>query len=554
MSLRRGVTAAARYRPNYGLGDLRGDVMGGTAAAGLTLPVAIGYGVLSGLGPVAGLHGAIAVGIFASLFGGTKGLVYGPNIAIAITMAVVVSEYADSLPEAATIGILAGLIQIIFGLLGLGRYASYIPISLTSGFFTAFGVLIIVKQSFPAVGINTPQGSVITDIKSWPEALTNVNFDALALTVICIMLALLWRGRLLRLSPALFVVLIVGVLAGALVFRGAPTVGKIPSGLPSLQLSAISPNFFLRALQPAFIMALLGSVSTFILALRVDAITGTQHKPTREMFGQGIGNVAAGLTGGMTGSVGPGSLINILSGGRSPVAGLTVVVIILAAVLFLGPVAEQIPFAVLAAVLMVTAWNIIDWRIIRRVHRISRSFAIVMLLTIGLVLFVDIVTAIVVGLVVATLMGSRQLESLETAALVSVPLLDRAVLEDDGWDDEADPFRARTGLVVFPDRVTVASARELSRILRPDIRDHQFSIFDLSRTVYVDDSAAMIIGELINTAATIRSRTIILAGMSPAVSSTLHSMGLLDHIPKENFAADREEAREIIRPMLRQHM
>ena len=128
------------------------------------------------------------------------------------------------------------------------------------------------------------------------------------------------------------------------------------------------------------------------------------------------------------------------------------------------------------------------------------------------------------------------------------------MLEDDGWDDEADPFRARTGLVVFPDRVTVASARELSRILRPDIRDHQFSIFDLSRTVYVDDSAAMIIGELINTASARRSRTIILAGMSPAISGALHSMGLLDRIPKENFAADRAQAMEIIRPMLRQHM
>ena len=527
--------------------------MGGVAAAGIVLPVAIGYGVLSGLGPVAGLHGAVAVGIFASLFGGTKGLVYGPNIAIAITMAVVVSEYADTLPEAATIGILAGLIQIIFGLLGLGRYASYIPISLTSGFFTAFGVLIIVKQSFPAIGVSTPQGSVITSIKSWPEALTNVNFDALALTVICITMALLWRGRLLRLSPALFVVLIVGVLAGAMVFRGAPTVGEIPLGLPSLQLSAISLDFFLRALQPAFIMALLGSVSTVLLALRADAITGTQQKPNREMCAQGMGNMVAGLTGGMAGSIAPGSLVNVLSGGRSPVAGLTVVVIILAAVLFLGPVAERIPFAVLAAILMVTAWSLIEWRIIRRVHRISRSFVVVMLLTSGLVLLVDMTTAIVVGLVVATLMGSRQLENLETAALVSVPLLDRVVLEDDGRDDDTDPFRASTGLVVFPDRVTVASARELSRILRPDIRDHQYSIFDLSRTVYVDDSAAMIIGELINTAATRGSRTTILAGMSPAISGALHSMGLLDRIPKEHFAADMEGAKAIIRPMLRQH-
>lgn len=537
-------------RVSYGLNDLRGDVLGGIAAGGVVLPVAIGYGVLSGLSPVAGLYGAAAVGIFASLFGGTRGLVYGPNITV--TMGVVVAEYADSLAEAATIGILAGLIQIVFGLLGLGRYASYIPASLTSGFFTAFGTLVIVKQSILALGGAPPKGSVINNIMSWPEAVMNVNFDALALTAVCIGLSLLWRGRLLRLSPAPFVVLVVGVLAGMLLFRDAPTVGEIPSGLPALQLSAISLEFFLRALQPAFIMALLGSITTFLLALRVDSITGTQHKPNREMFAQGMGNVAAGLTGGLAGSIAPGSLVNALSGGRSPVAGLTVAGIILATILFLGPVAERIPFAVLAAILIVTGWTLIDWRFIKRIHRISRSYAIVMLLTCGLVLFVDLATAIVIGLVVAALSGSRRLEGLETAALVSVPLLDRAVLEDEDWDEEADPFQARTGLVVFPDRVTVASARELSRILRPDIRGHQFSIFDMSRTVYIDDSAAVIISELTGIVMARRSRTIIIAGMNPDVSDTLHSMGLLDRVSTGNFAADMEEAKQIIRPMLRQ--
>lgn len=550
MAAIRRLSATIPRKVNYGVADLRGDVLGGITAGSIVLPLAIGYGVLSGLGPVAGMYGAVAVGIFASLFGGTRGLVYGPNIAVTVTMGVVVAEYADSLAQAATIGILAGLIQIAFGLLGLGRYASYIPASLTSGFMTAFGILVIVKQSFPALGGTLSRGSVIDHIVSWPEAAMDVNFDALALTGVCIGLSLLWRGRLLRLSPASFVVLVVGVLAGALLFRDAPTLGEIPSGLPALQLSAISLDFFLRALQPAFIMALLGSVATFALALRVDAITGTQHKPNREMFGQGLGNIAAGLTGGMAGTMAPGSIVNALSGGRSPVAGLTVAGIILATILFLGPVAERIPLAVLAAIMIVTACSIIDWRFIERIHRISRSYAIVMIMTCGLVLFVDLFTAIVIGLVVAALTGSRRLESLETAALVSVPLLDRAVLSHEEWDDEADPFQARTGLVVFPDRITVASAREVSRILRPDIRGHQFSIFDMSRTQYVDDSAAIIINELITVAMARQSRTIIIAGMNQDVEDTLNSMGLLDRVPKQNFAANMDGAREIIRPLL----
>ena len=528
---------------------LRGDVLGGLTASGLTLPAAMGFGVLSGLGPVAGLYGAVAVGIFASLFGGTRGFVYGPNTAVTIVMGVVVADYADSLAQAATIGILAGLIQMVFGLLGLGRYASYIPTSLTSGFFAAFGVLIMAKQVIPALGGTPPPGDIINSILAWPQAVKGANFEALALTAICVAVALLWRGRLLRFSPAFFIALVVGIVAGWLLFRDAPTVGEIPSGLPSLQLSAISLDFFLRALQPAFIMALLASLSTFIIALRVDAITGTQHKPNREMFAQGLGNIAAGFTGGMPGSFGAGTLPNALSGGRSPVAGLTVAGIILAVILFLGPVAERIPFAVLAAILILTGWNFIDWRFIKRIHRVSRSFAIVMILTFVLALFVDFATAIVIGLVVAALTGSRRLEGLEASAVVSVPLLDSAVLEESDWD-AADPFQARTGLVIFPDRVTVASSRELSRILRLDIRGHQYSIFDMSRTVYMDDSAAAMMGDMAGVAMARQSRTIVIAGMNPAVLATVRSMGVLDRVPAGNLAADVEEAKQIIRPLL----
>ena len=543
-------SAIVPRRISYGLNDLRGDVFGGLTAAGIALPAAMGFGVLSGLGPVAGLYGAVAVGIFASLFGGTRGFIYGPNTAVTVIMGVVVAEYADNLAEAATIGILAGLIQIVFGLLGLGRYASYIPTSLTAGFFTAFGVLIIGKQIIPALGGTPPEGGIINSIVSWPEAVRAANIEALALTVICLAVALLWRGRLLRLSPALFVALVVGIVAGWLLFRDAPTVGEIPSGLPALQLSAISLDFFLHALQPAFIMALLASLSTFIIALRVDAITGAQHKPNREMFAQGLGNIAAGFTGGMPGSFGAGTLPNALSGGRSPVAGLTVAGIILAVILFLGPVAERIPFAVLAAILIVAGGNFIDWRFIKRIHRVSRSFAIVMLLTFVLALLVDFATAIVIGLVVAALTGSRRLEGLEASAVVSVPLLDSAVLEESDWDEDADPFQARTGLVVFPDRVTVASSRELSRILRLDIRGHQYSIFDMSRTAYMDDSAAAMMGDLVGVAMARHSRTIVIAGMNQAVLATVRSMGVLDRVPAENLAADVEEAKRIIRPLL----
>ncbi len=546
------LATAAPRRIDYGWADLRGDVFGGLTAGGIILAVAIGLGVISGLGAAAGLHGALAVCLFVALFGGTRGMLGGPNITVTVVMAVVVADYADSLAQAATIGILAGLIQIVFSLLRLGRYASFVPASLLSGFLAAIGILVIFKQSIPVLGGDPATGSIIDTVASWPEAVRDVNFEALALAAICLALVILWRGRLVRMAPPFFVALAVGILAGVLLFPGAPTVGEVPSGLPSLQLSAISLEFFLRALQPAFIMALLGSIGTLLLALRLDTITGSQHKPNQEILAQGMGNIAAGLVGGMPGAMAQGSLLNTLSGGRSPVSGLIVVALILATLLFLGPVVERVPHAVLAAILILVGWNLIDWRLITSIHRMPRTYAIVLLMTCFLVVFVDMFLAFLIGLVMAVLFSYRRQESLEVSELVSVPLLDRALLDDDELDDDEDPFQARTGLVVFPDRVTVASARQLSRILRPDIKQQQFSIFDFSRTVYIDDTASVIISELIGVAVAARSRTIVIAGLRQDLADTLHSMRLLDRVPAGNFAADLDEAKQVIRPMLRQ--
>ena len=193
---------------------------------------------------------------------------------------------------------------------------------------------------------------------------------------------------------------------------------------------------------------------------------------------------------------------------------------IVATLLFLGPVVERVPHAVLASILILVGWNLIDWRLITTIHRMPRTYAVVLLMTCVLVVFVDMFLAFLIGLVMAVLFS----------------------------------FQARSGLVVFPDRVTVASARQLSRILRPDIRQQQFSIFDFSRTEFIDDTAGVIISELIGAAMAARSRTIVIAGLHQDVANTLHSMKLLDRVPPGNFASDLEGAKRIIRPMLSQSL
>ena len=264
------------------------------------------------------------------------------------------------------------------------------------------------------------------------------------------------------------------------------------------------------------------------------------------MLEQGVGNIAIGLIGGLAGSTISGTFIIAY---RFPAAGPTCAAMILAVLLFPVPVAEKIPLAVLAAIVIFIAWCIIDWRFLLRMHQVSRSYAVVMPLTCGLVLFTDLVTAIVTGLVVAALAGFRRLEGLEAAALASLPLVDRTVLEG-VWDPDSDPFQAHTGLVVFPDRVTIASARVLSRILHPDIRGHQFSIFDLSRTQYVDDSAAVIISELISIAMARHTRTIIIAGHESGRVRHHAFNGPSQQRAAGNYALGIEESNQIVRPLL----
>ena len=532
-------------RLSYSWGQLRGDVLGGLTAGSIVLPASVGYGVISGLGPVAGLYGAAAVSLFGALFGGTRGMISGPNILVTLTMAAVVSQYADSLAEAAVAAVLAGLIQMGFGALRLGRYVSYIPYSLVAGFFTAFGILLIIKQGLLALGASAG-GAALDSIRALPDAARDANLEALAVAAFCVALGVAWRGRLLKIAPSQFAVLVCGTVVAVLFFTGAPTIGAIPQGLPAPELPAFSLDTVIRLLQPAFAMALLSSLSTLIVALPLDTITGSQHKPNQELGAQGMGNVAAGLIGGLPGGVTPGTFVNAFSGGRTQVAGLTVSALIISVILFLGPIAERIPLAVLAGILAINGWNIIDWRFIKRLHRVPADYIIVMGLTCLLVLFVDITLAVVAGLVVSALTGARRQERLETESLVSVPILDSALLDD----GDADPFQARAGIVIFPDRVTVASTREVSRIVRADILGHQVVIFDMSRTIFIDDSAAVAITDLIRIAAARRPGRIVIAGLTQPVTETLDAFGLRATMPQGLIVPDVEAARERVREML----
>ena len=532
----------------YDLQTFRGDVFGGVTSAVVGLPIAIAFGVASGLGALAGLYGAIAVGFFAVVFGGTRSQISGPTGPMSIAMAVIVTANADNPQRAFTIVIMAGLIQMLLGALRVGRFVSFTPYSVISGFMSGIGVIIIVMQTLPFLGAPIAAAGPPVVIGKLPDALANVNYSALAIAVVTLAVGVLWPGRLGRFLPATLAALTVGTLVGVFWLTDSPTIGEVPTGLPSLQLPYLSVDAIVSAVQPALAIALLGSIDSLLTSLVADSMTRTRHNPNRELMGQGIANMVAGFFWALPGAGATlGTVVNLRAGGRTQVSGVVRAGILLALVLGLGRYVETIPLAALAGILMKVGWDIIDWRFITRIHHVQREHLVVMVTTLGLTVFLDLVTAVAIGLITAGMASARQFERLELDSVISVPLLDQTFLQD--GDPDADDFSARVGLVALRGSFTVASSIRLINTLSIDIRDHEVVILDFSETVYVDDSAALVVEQMIDSAVAEKTACIVL-GLSGQPAESLHALKILRRIPEDQFAETLDDAREISRRLL----
>ncbi|MCY3691915.1 MAG: SulP family inorganic anion transporter [Chloroflexi bacterium] len=242
----------------YDLRTLRGDVLGGVTAAVVGLPVALAFGLAAGLGPAAGIYGAIAVGFFAAVFGGTRSLISGPTGSMTVAMAAIVAAHAENIGEAFTIVILAGLIQIMFGLLRIGRFVTYTPYSVISGFMTGVGVIIIVGQSLPFLGAPAVPGGTIATLLNFVDILDHFQISALGIAVVTLAVGLFWPDRFDKYLPSTLVALVVGTLLGVFWLTDAPVIGTVPTDLPAFQLPALSAGGIARAIEPAMVIALVG--------------------------------------------------------------------------------------------------------------------------------------------------------------------------------------------------------------------------------------------------------------------------------------------------------
>ena len=541
------------------LQGIRGDVFGGLTAAVVALPLSLAFGVASGLGAIEGLYSAVVVGMLAALLGGSRTQISGPTAPLSVAMAVVFVDYADGdLAKALAIVVMAGIIQVLLGALRLGSFVAYTPYAVVSGFTSAVGLIIIVVQVLPFFGTEVALGGALKSLRSWPDTVTNIDASAVALGLLTLAVCIFWPGRLQRLLPPSVAALIIGTLVAVLWLSDAPNIGEVPTGLPDLHTPELTVSDLGSALPAAVTIALLGSINSLLTARVADSLTRQDHDPSRELMGAGVANVVVAFIGGVPGAGATSCTVaNVKAGGRSRVSGVLCATILAALVLGLGRYVDAIPHAVLAGILIKIGFNIIDWRYLAHIHRVPKENVVVLALTLALSIVSDLVIAVAVGLVMAALTGARQVERLELDKVISTPLLDMTFLADPEADDDAgfdldsddDPFAARVGLLSLRGSFTAASSTRLFKTINHDMNEHEVVIFDFTDTVHVDDSAALAIGQLADTARDADTQCIVL-GMSGMTDTSVHALNVLREIPEENFVEDLDEARIVARRLL----
>lgn len=525
-------------RSGYGPDALRRDLFGGLTAAVVALPLALAFGVASGAGPIAGLYGAIATGFFASLFGGTASQITGPTGPMTVVMGAVVASHAESLPEAFTIVMLGGLLQILFGMLRAGKYAAYTPASVVSGFMTGVGLIILIMQALPFIGLPSASDGVHGSLAAIAQVrASSIDIAALSLATASLLLLVFWPKVLARYLPAPLAVLLFGTMAAALLMPGLPVIGQVPTNLPELMRPTLSIATLTASLQPAFILALLGSIDSLLTSLVADSVTKTRHDPDKELVGQGIGNLAAGLVGGIPGAGATmRTVVNIRAGGRSPISGIFHALCLLALALGLGPVVELVPTGVLAAILVKVGWDIIDWGYLKRIRRLPREKVTVMLVTCILTVFVDLIMAVGVGIILASFVNSRWLAEEQLKGLRQSANADDLEMLSDEERALLRPAGSRVLLTSLHGSFSYASASELARRDRQATAEHDVVIYDFSHTGYIDPSAALAIDDMIERSQQ-HGRHVILCGVPPQAMKALDGMGILERVtPKDRFS------------------
>lgn len=442
--------------------NLKGDIFGGITAGIVALPLALAFGIqafgvisieevenIGAIGALAGLTGAMMLGFFASLFGGTPSQISGPTGPMTVISATLISTvWATSQPHSietvvismALAAILCGVFQIIFGVIKIGKYIRYIPYPVLSGFMSGIGIIIIVQQIYPLLGMKSPV-LIVDMITQLPEKIGDLDITALLLGLGTVAIIYLFPLLTQKIPSTLVALIVMTVVAVCIHFDSRLTIGEIPSGfpMPFFVKHSVAGIDWLAVLKmsviPALTLAGLGSIDTLLTSVVADNTTKTKHNSNQELIGQGIGNVIVGIFGSLPGAGATmRTVVNINSGGRNRLSGMVHGLFLLAVLLGLGQLVKYVPLSVLAGILITVGFGIIDYKGFRDLLKIPRADAVVLITVLILTVFVDLLIAVGIGMVIACVLFMKRAGDLVESGYHSdhVTQFDKEV----PWDDE----------------------------------------------------------------------------------------------------------------------
>lgn len=528
--------------------NLQGDLFGGLTAAIVSLPLALAFGVASGAGPASGLYGAVCVGLFAALFGGTPTLISEPTGPMTVIMTAVVSSMIASNPQnglamAFTVVMLAGVFQILFGIFKLGKYITLMPYSVISGFMSGIGIILILLQIAPFLGQPSPKGGVLGMVQALPELLSKINPVETFLGCMTLAIIFLIPSKYKRFAPPQLVALVVVTIV-SLVFFGDDNIrriGEIPMGLPTLQMPTFNGSQMTVMVINGVMLGMLGCIDTLLTAVIADSLTRTEHKSDKELIGQGIGNIVSGLCGGLPGAGATmGTVVSIQTGARTALSGITRALILLGVVLWGSSLTQSIPMAVLAGIALKVGIDILDWSFLKRAHQVSLKGALIMYGVMFLTVFVDLIIAVGVGVFIANILTIERLSQLQSQDVKTITDADDAIVLNDEEKALFDQANGRvvlfylSGPMIFG--VSKAIAREHSAIADSDVL-----ILDISDVPMLGVTASLAIENAIKDAYE-QGRKILIVGASGKVKRRLEKLGVLNFVSREHWFMNRAEA------------
>ena len=527
--------------------NLRGDLLGGLTAAIVALPLALAFGVSSGAGAITGLYGAIFVGFFAALFGGTPSQITGPTGPMTVIMATVFSTLIAKNPDvgvemAFTVVMLGGLFQVLFGILQLGKYIVLIPYAVISGFMSGIGIIIIFIQIGPFLG-HRGSASVVESLSKIPDFLSNLNPAAAALGIITLIILFLTPRRVSSVIPSPLLALLIGTLISVF-FLGDSNlilIGEIPTGLPKPQLPVFTFEQLNTMLVNGLMLGALGSIDSLLTSLVADNITRTNHDSDRELIGQGIGNIMSGLFGGLPGAGATmRTVVNVHAGGRTALSGIFHSVILLVTLLWAGKLTEIIPQTILAGILLKVGIDIIDWGFLKRAHKLSLKAAGIMYSVLLLTVFVDLVTAVAVGVFMANLLTVKRLSDLQLDEVKAIVEPHNEAPLSDEEKQLLQKAKGRLLLLHLVGPMSFGAAKAISKQMGM-VEQYDILILVLSNVSCLGITMSLALENMVQEAYRKRSEVFFVVA-SAEIKARLKNLNIWNILVSQNLVATRIEA------------